>query len=219
MLDDIDINKELIEDESPAITVESRNNTSIDEAPNGWPIRRTGSTSTATSNVPEQFRRTSRAISDGLTDIAAGRSNGKYPAIDAIIGKQWPASHTICTPDCPNRNRSKQNIDESFTSTPSFGSLANIPTNERLAVLDHRVGDLEKNMDRVTELAVRTNESSCSKDDLRDRIASIHKRLDRDMLPAIANLQKRRTFRDRVYPVWLTVSLIGNILTVYIILK
>jgi hypothetical protein len=164
-----------------------------------------------TTNAIDNENKNENRLGRTMDAIIRGENKGEHPALDKLVGpnrRHWPES--ICTPDCPNRNRSKQNIYDISIATP---------TNERLAVLDHRVGDLEKNMDRVTELAVRTNESSCSKDDLRDRIASIHKRLDRDMLPAIANLQKRRTFRDRVYPVWLTVSLIGNILTVYIILK
>jgi|SRR6185312_13143036 len=108
---------------------------------------------------PPQLQRTSENIGEELNAIRTGKSRGKYKALDALLSPPYSSdslltvdyAHTICTPECPNR-RMIQDV------TP--------PTGERLAVVEHRVNEIDKEFDRHREESIRASALYATKEEL-----------------------------------------------------
>lgn len=87
-----------------------------------------------------------------------------------------------------------------------------------------------QNVDKAVDRLLIAQGAAATKDDVHEldlragkRIDDVHRRIDRDLLPrfqeqnnAIANLQKKRAYKDRVYPIWLTIATIGGILSLIV---
>jgi hypothetical protein len=199
---------DLLIDDAAETKVKPRNEAATDPAPDGWPMR---PAENEQDDLPPNMRATMQQIGRTMQDITSGKATGEHPALDKLVGPRsarWP--DTVCRPDCTHRTAPQYEPRQIITDVRP-------PVRERLAIAEHRINDLDEDMEAVKELSVRTSESAASREDLKERVQNVHTRIDRDIVPPLAALQKKRLLRDKIYPVWLTVSLILNIVTLYII--
>jgi tetrahydromethanopterin S-methyltransferase subunit G len=217
-----DITKELIDYEPTNAAAYAGNNGSPDEAPVGRSGRREHGSSEPAGDVPEQLRRTSRSIGDTLADISAGRTVGKYPGVERIIGPGRSGSRRPIPAGAryDRQKRSKYGPHEGAASAASRGYITDVrpPVKERLAIVEHRLDDVQDKVGDAYALALQATPAGEMHDALRAiaaeanrRIDSVHKRLDREVVPDIKELQGKRIIRDWALGVSLAVTIVYSI--------
>jgi len=153
---------------------------------------------------PKQIRQAGELIAKGLLDLEAGRSDGMYPALDALIEKRRHTHHgdidpnSVCTPECQNRLK------------PELIRDVRPPTGERLAVLEHMAVDIQKEFDDHR----RASNNFASKESVIEACA----RIDHEVLPALEKLANRSTLKTAalvISIIGLMVSMAYNLINLY----
>lgn len=129
-----------------------------------------------TKGNPAQAVHTHRTLGRGFRDIQTGKSRGQYPALDRLI----PAHPDICTPDC--RNRLPQAGIDVYPSMP-----------ERIAKVETKADLFLTTLADIRQQYRQDDHNLETRVD--ERIASVHTRIDRDVLP---KLRKRIVFNTLV---------------------
>lgn len=197
------------------------------ETPNGRSWGREHGAGLPASDGPEPFGRTSRAIKDGVADIAAGHASGEHPALDAIIRKQpgryaaprptepeW--SETVCTPECEHRRGNASADQGPHPTLDTLRLISDIKpsTKERLYHIEREVERHDRDFEAIRQIAL----NGASKGELgyvNDRVDHVHKRITDEVLPEIQSLRNKRLFKDILVITGLVVSIAGNIITLY----
>ena len=199
-LPDTEIEEELID----SSTLEK-----IDES---WPHHISGSPPVAT-NSPPQMANTSRMIGETLQDMAMGRSDNRYPAVDKIVNQDPDRyAETVCTPDCPHRSRQERQINRHL--------IADVrpPLKERMAVIEHEIDDINQIIGSHQEMILLAATRDALKDaehESEKRVENVHLRIDRDVFPRIEKMETKRLVRDWGLTISLTVSLIYSVILTY----
>ncbi len=215
---EIDVTKEY-DDYEPTNAAYTGNHAGTDASASSWPRGRHDDASPAAGNGAESFRRTSRTIANALDDIASGRPSGEYPAIDAIIGRQRTNAAAAAQPS-PQRHQSpRQGAHEGFVKSSRRRLIMDIRpgVKERLAVVEHELGDLEYDMVQVRQ----DFGGMASADELRDVERELTRRLDREVMPAIQKVNSSATIKLVITLIALFLSMSWNIISLYrlVILK
>lgn len=196
--------------------INARNNASFDGSPRrrrpgGWD----NDPGEPASDGPKQLWRTRRTITNTLADIAAGRSSGDYPAIDAIIGPGRSTSSPeprIARPRRSSPGRRPRPWQQSTRQSIAFSSGLKLITDiypqlhESVAINSHEITNMKADITALT-VVMATKEEVKTID---RRINSIHKRLDRDILPAIEHIRKSEGIKDSLLVLGLVASLLAN---------
>jgi len=146
---------------------------------------------------PRQLRHASELIARGLSDIATGRSSGKFPALDSIIGRR--PSDTVCTPDCEHR----KNPDLIHDVRP--------PITERVAVLEHITADIKEKFEDHRAESIRAGALFATKEE----VYTMDRRIDRDILPAIRDVQRSNTVKLVLVTIGAIVSIVYGVIMTY----
>jgi hypothetical protein len=230
---DINLDKELVDYEP---SHHASNHGSISSPPDGWPRREQHRPSQPASDGPQQLRRTSRAIADTLHDISTGTAVGEHPALDKLIGPApgitTPASprhehrrrfagSPACGPGCGEevgpQHRPHESAATAFSRRPLIADVRP-PVKERLAVVEHRVDDLDSLYGNLQELAllaapkadVQADVHALDKE-MNRRFSNVYKQIDTEIKPEIKDLKRKRVFRDWVLLIGATISIAYNI--------
>lgn len=169
----------------------------------GWPRGQHDPTNHQT-DAKEPFERTSKAISDILTDIADGKTTGEYPTVESIA-KREPAATIL------KRGKADTEVAEELPVASPRRLIADIRPSmrERVAIIEHELKDAEN------ATASLQREMYAQTHLIDKRVDNAHLRIDRDVLPAIKDLRDRRTYRTVLTWLGLLLSLAANIIAVY----
>lgn len=145
-----------------------------------------------TKGNPAQLVHASRNIARGLYDIKTGKGRGIYPAID----KLFESRPDICTPDCQHR-----------IAQPGVDVFPSLP--ERMAKVETKADLFISTLADIRQQYRQDDHNLERRVD--DRIASVHTRIDRDVMP---KLRKRIVFNTLVI-VGLVVAGAINVIVLY----
>ncbi len=180
----------------------------LEEVDDGW-----GHHNHGRQPSPPQMANASRVIGETLQDIAAGRSNNNFPAVDRIVSQDPDRyADTICTQDCPNRRRQERQINRHMITD------VRPPVKERMAVIEHEIDDINMIIGSHQEMILLAATRDALKDaehESEKRVENVHVRIDRDVFPRIERLETKRLVRDWGLTISLTVSLIYSVILTY----
>lgn len=224
-LPDIKVEEELI-DESADATNTTTDKSNADAPPDGGSGGRRYSAGQPAGDGPESAGGTSRALGKSFADIAAGNSRGEYPALDAIIGRPRSPRHaedpagyaeTVCTPDCPNRRRDPEYDESPYAAPPPVHLISDVKpsTRERMYHLEKEVQRHDRDFETIRQISLN-GATVGAVQAVNERVDHVHIRIDRDILPELNSLRRRRVFKDIIVVTSLIVSLVGNIIGYYI---
>jgi hypothetical protein len=219
-MDEINVDKELLDYEptdatSSYLPDNPGNNASADGAQGAGSGRRHHGPSPAASNGPESTRRARRGLGKSFADIAAGHALGQYPAIESIIGRRRTIQQLPYERERESNGRFKPYSDESSAWPAGRRLIADIrpPVKERVAILEHELGDAEQAIGRLhTDMSRETHELELR---LTEKITTITTRLDKDVVPAIDKVANRNTIKMVLTTLLLILSMAANIIALY----
>lgn len=159
----------------------------------GWP--QNFITSSPSEAKPPQLSKTSEKIGKALESIATGVSEGEYPALDTIVGKD------------PERYQRGNRL------------IADVrpPMPERMAVAEHQINDLNRDVEGLRQAVAHV----ATKDDthkLDRRIDNVHRRIDRDgtdIYHRVERLENKRVLRDYIWGITLIITAVYSIIMTY----
>lgn len=227
MMNELDIEKELIYDEPTNATsdpgpFDTGNNASVDAAPstNGGAVGSAGPGAATGNGAKPNGRPHAGGLGKSFADIAAAGSAGQYPALDRIFGPTTVAGSRAIVAERAARQRAERRQLESHAHESTFESASGRLIEdvrpgmfERMAVAESRIID---NHDDIKELRRDIHDGvkqavQLAADDNR----VLDRRIDREILPAIAQVARKNTTKLVVSTAIAFIAFAANLLQLY----
>lgn len=169
---------------------------------------------TPMEHASEQIGRTVR-------DIAAGRSEGRHPALDKIINSDPDRYERDTHADCGPMCQQKRIMAQSRINRVSIADVRP-PVKERLAIVEHEIDDLNSILGSHEEMILMAASRDSVKDLEHNTKEAVREKVDHVYLwhkdniePRISKLERKRFIRDWALTISLTVSLIYSVILTY----